>query len=181
MGTAAARRWGGAVRGLPAAGLGARWLGPALVAASAACVGATAVLARLAYTDGTDPRTFLAVRFAVAAAGIASAASIGLFQAGLGRIGVGDAAAFLTLEPIATLALAWAVLAEPLSATQAAGGTLILAAVVALARGSGAVTQVDAATRSSPAKSACAPAHRRSAPSSTYSSGPCETSSRPAP
>src|SRR5207253_66111 len=40
---------------------------PLLIAASAVFLASTAIFARLAYADGMDPRTFLAVRFIVAA------------------------------------------------------------------------------------------------------------------
>jgi drug/metabolite transporter (DMT)-like permease len=71
---------------------------------------------------------------AVVGVGLLSAAAISLFLAGLARTGPGDAAALSTVEPIATVLLAAAVLAEPLGAAQVAGGALILAAVVVLAR-----------------------------------------------
>jgi drug/metabolite transporter (DMT)-like permease len=71
---------------------------------------------------------------AVVGAGLASALAIALFLAGMARTGPGDAAAISTIEPIATVAMAAAVLAEPVGAAQVLGGTLILGAVVVLAR-----------------------------------------------
>jgi drug/metabolite transporter (DMT)-like permease len=71
---------------------------------------------------------------AVVGAGLVSAAAIALFLAGLGRTGAGDAAAISAIEPIATVVLAAALLTEPLGAAQAAGGGLILAALVVLVR-----------------------------------------------
>jgi drug/metabolite transporter (DMT)-like permease len=57
------------------------------------------------------------------------------FFAGLGRVGPARAAILSTVEPVITLALAVLVLGEPLGWSQAAGGALILAAILILQRG----------------------------------------------
>lgn len=60
-------------------------------------------------------------------------AILGFFK-GMEKLGAADASALSTLEPLITLALAALVLGEAVSGLQLAGGTLILAAVVYLAR-----------------------------------------------
>jgi drug/metabolite transporter (DMT)-like permease len=60
-------------------------------------------------------------------------AILGFFK-GLEKLGAADASALSTLEPLVTVVLAAAVLGESATVTQLAGGGLILAAVVYLAR-----------------------------------------------
>lgn len=57
------------------------------------------------------------------------------FFAGLGLVGPTDASTLSTLEPVITVVLAALILSETIQPLQLAGGALILAAVVALARG----------------------------------------------
>ena len=72
---------------------------------------------------------------AVAAIAIVSTvAAITWFFAGLKRIGPTRASTLSTVEPVVTVALAAIVLGERIAAVQLAGGALILAAVVMLAR-----------------------------------------------
>jgi len=61
-------------------------------------------------------------------------AILGFFK-GLERLGAADASTLSTLEPLVTLGLAALVLGETVTAMQLAGGALILAAVIYLARG----------------------------------------------
>ena len=56
--------------------------------------------------------------------------AISLFLAGLPRIGAARAALLSTLEPVVTVALAVALLGDRFSFLQAAGGVLVLLAVV---------------------------------------------------
>ena len=70
----------------------------------------------------------------VAIAVVSTVVAITTFFAGMERLGPTDASTLSTLEPVVTVALAWAVLDESLSAAQLAGGVLVLAAVVVLAR-----------------------------------------------
>lgn len=63
-------------------------------------------------------------------------AILGFFK-GMERLGAADASALSTLEPLITLGLAALVLGEAVSGAQLAGGALILAAVVYLARHGG--------------------------------------------
>ena len=67
---------------------------------------------------------------------VSTVAAITLFFAGLARIGPTQASTLSTIEPVFTVALAAALLGERIGAVQAAGGALILAAVVILARAS---------------------------------------------
>ena len=70
----------------------------------------------------------------VAIAIVSTVVAITTFFAGMERLGAGDASTVSTVEPVVTVALAWAVLDERLSAAQLAGGVVVLAAVVLLAR-----------------------------------------------
>lgn len=56
------------------------------------------------------------------------------FFKGLEKLGAADASTLSTLEPLVTIALAALVLGETVTAMQLAGGTMILAAVIYLAR-----------------------------------------------
>ncbi|BDG09844.1 DMT family transporter [Anaeromyxobacter paludicola] len=72
-----------------------------------------------------------------AVAGIAvvcTVLAIGLFLAGLERIGPVRASVYSTVEPACTLVLAATLLGEPLTASRLAGGALIVGAVLLLAR-----------------------------------------------
>ncbi|HZZ84239.1 MAG TPA: DMT family transporter [Anaeromyxobacteraceae bacterium] len=72
-----------------------------------------------------------------AVAGIAvvcTVLAIGLFLAGLERIGPVRASVYSTVEPACTLVLAALFLGEPLTASRLAGGALIVVAVLLLAR-----------------------------------------------
>ena len=70
----------------------------------------------------------------VAIALVSTVVAIATFFAGMERLGATDASTLSTLEPVVTVALAWAVLDESLSAAQLAGAVLVLVAVVVLAR-----------------------------------------------
>jgi drug/metabolite transporter (DMT)-like permease len=72
---------------------------------------------------------------AVAIALVSTVAAITWFFAGLRRIGPTRASTLSTIEPVVTVALAAAVLGERIAPVQLAGGALILASVVLLARG----------------------------------------------
>ena len=65
---------------------------------------------------------------------VSTVAAITLFFAGLERIGPVRASTLSTVEPLFTVALAAIVLGETIAPVQLAGGALILAAVVVLAR-----------------------------------------------
>jgi drug/metabolite transporter (DMT)-like permease len=93
---------------------------------------------------------------------VSTVASIGLFFAGLRRVGPTSASILATVEPVVTVALAALVFGEVLSPVQLAGGVLVLAAVptLALARREGsAARRVLAGRRANPA-----PASARSLP-----------------
>jgi drug/metabolite transporter (DMT)-like permease len=63
---------------------------------------------------------------------VSTVAAVGLFFAGLRRVGPTTASILATVEPLVTVVLAFLVFGETLGATQLAGGALVLAAVVAL-------------------------------------------------
>ena len=74
-------------------------------------------------------------------------AMVGFF-AGIKRLGAADAATLSTLEPVVTFALAAIFLDEPVTAAQMAGGATVLAAVIALARGTAGPDQGKGSTSS---------------------------------
>ena len=63
---------------------------------------------------------------------VSTVVAVSAFFAGLRRVGPSEAAILSTFEPVVTVALAYAVLGERLTAAQLAGGALVLAAVVLL-------------------------------------------------
>jgi drug/metabolite transporter (DMT)-like permease len=63
---------------------------------------------------------------------VSTVAAIGLFFAGLRRVGPTAAAILATVEPLVTVLLAYLVFAETLGPPQLAGGALVLGAVLAL-------------------------------------------------
>ena len=65
-------------------------------------------------------------------AGISTVAAIGLFFAGLRRVGPTAASILSTVEPLVTVGLAYVVFGETLGAIQSAGAALVLGAVILL-------------------------------------------------
>jgi drug/metabolite transporter (DMT)-like permease len=63
-------------------------------------------------------------------AAVSTVAAIGLFFAGLRRVGPTNASILSTVEPLATVLLAFLIFGETLGALQLAGGTLVLAAAL---------------------------------------------------
>lgn len=63
---------------------------------------------------------------------VSTVGAIGLFFAGLRRVGPTAASILSTLEPVVTVALAFVVFGESLGAAQLAGGALVLAAVLVI-------------------------------------------------
>jgi drug/metabolite transporter (DMT)-like permease len=102
-----------------------------VVATAAATVYALVVLLRGAQL----PRTALGWTAVLAIAVVCTVLAVALFLAGLERLGPVRASVYSTLEPVTTLVLAAALLGEQVTWARAAGGALILAAVVLLTRG----------------------------------------------
>ena len=103
------------------------------VAASAVMMSATAVvLCIVAAIEGrlALPRTVDGWAVSVGIAIVPTMIAISLFLAGLPRIGAARASLLSTLEPVVTVALAVALLGDRFSFLQAAGGVLVLLAVV---------------------------------------------------
>lgn len=108
----------------------------AIPASTVIIASAGAVYAVVAAARGLQlPATTTGQAAIAAVAVVSTVLAIVTFLAGLERIGPTDAAALSTLEPAVTVALAALVLGEALTPGQIAGGTLILAAVLILARG----------------------------------------------
>ncbi len=101
-----------------------------VVVASAAVV----FVAAAAFNGFRPPASATGWTALIGIAIIGTVAAIGLFFAGLERIGPTSASTLSTVEPVFTVALAAMVLGETIAPIQLAGGALILAAVVLLAR-----------------------------------------------
>jgi drug/metabolite transporter (DMT)-like permease len=109
-------------------------MGP-LALGTLVCTGAagTLTLTGLAGGDldpgGVSPTGFL---WLAGLALVSTVGAIGLFFAGLRRVGPAAASILSTLEPVVTVALAFAIFGESLGAAQLAGGALVLLAVLAV-------------------------------------------------
>jgi len=124
--------------GLPAGGSASA--SSAVVISAAAAVYAAVGLARGVQLPQTAGGWLAIAAIAV----LGTAVAIAFFLAGLDRLGPVRASVYSTLEPVFTLLLAALFLGEAVTPLRAAGGALILAAVVVLAR-------VDAARPPAPA------------------------------
>jgi drug/metabolite transporter (DMT)-like permease len=110
----------------------ARTVAPGVLAALV-CTGAAAPLtAGAALLGDLDPGavTLAGWGWLACLAAVSTVAAIGLFFAGLRRVGPTTASILSTVEPVATIALAFLVFGETLAALQLAGGTLVLAAAL---------------------------------------------------
>lgn len=109
-------------------------VGP-LPAATVVILAAAAVYGVAAFQSGPTPPETMSGWAAVLAIAIFSTllAILGFFK-GLEKLGAADASTLSTLEPLITIGLAALVLGEMVTAMQLAGGALILAAVIYLAR-----------------------------------------------
>ncbi len=100
-----------------------------IMTAAAAVYGVVVVVQRPSF-----PSTAGSWAAVAAIALISTVVAITTFFAGMARLGAADASTLSTIEPVVTVVLAAAVLGERIAVVQVAGGTLILAAVVLLAR-----------------------------------------------
>ncbi len=105
----------------------------AVVSTSAAAVFGAVVLARGPHLPGTAGGWLAVAAIAV----VCTVVAVGLFLAGIARLGPVRASVYSTLEPATTLLLAAMFLGEALTLPRVAGAALILGAVVLLARGEG--------------------------------------------
>lgn len=114
------------------------WLGrraPPLGMSTVVIASAAAVFVAVALARGPQwPQTAGGWVAIVAIALVSTVAAITLYFAGLQRIGPTRASTLSTVEPLVTVTLAAVVLGETIAPVQLAGGALILAAVVLLAR-----------------------------------------------
>ena len=107
----------------------------ALPAATVVMLSAATVYGGAAMAEGLRPPQSITAWLAVLAIAVFSTllAILGFFK-GLERLGASDASTLSTLEPLVTIGLAVVVLGETVTGIQLAGGALILAAVIYLAR-----------------------------------------------
>jgi drug/metabolite transporter (DMT)-like permease len=110
----------------------ARRLAPRVVAALV-CTGAAFTLSvGTAVAGDFRPEALTPAGWAWIAclAAVSTVAAIGLFFAGLRRVGPTNASILSTVEPLATVILAFLIFGETLGVLQLAGGTLVLAAAL---------------------------------------------------
>jgi drug/metabolite transporter (DMT)-like permease len=99
------------------------------------CTGAAVTLTVAAALGGDlDPGAVGAEGYGwlVGIAVVSTVGAVGLFFAGLRRVGPSTASILSTVEPVVTVCLAYAVFGESLGAAQLAGGALVIAAVLAV-------------------------------------------------
>jgi drug/metabolite transporter (DMT)-like permease len=105
----------------------------ALTLSTLVCTGAAMTLTLAAIAGGgLDPGAVSAAGFGWlgALALVSTVGAVGLFFAGLRRVGPAAASILSTLEPLVTVVLAFIVFGESLGPAQLAGGALVLAAVL---------------------------------------------------
>jgi drug/metabolite transporter (DMT)-like permease len=106
---------------------------PAQVLAALVCTGAAVpLIAGSALLGDLRPGDLTAAGWGWLAclAAVSTVAAIGLFLAGLRRVGPTTASILVTVEPVTTIALAFVVFGETLGVLQLAGGTLVLVAAI---------------------------------------------------
>jgi len=107
-----------------------------LAAATVVMLSAAAVFGVICWvTEPRFPDSPTAWVAVLAIALVSTVVAMVSFFAGIQRLGAADAATLSTLEPVVTFVLAAVFLGEPLALPQAAGGAIVLGAVIALARG----------------------------------------------
>jgi len=107
-------------------------IGP-LALSTLVCTGAAATLTLASAVGGDlDPGGVSAAGYGwlAAIAVVSTVGAVGLFFAGLHRVGPTAASILSTLEPVVTVVLAFLVFGESLGAAQLAGGALVLSAVL---------------------------------------------------
>jgi len=117
--------------------VGARELGAtdALASTTVVCLSAAATtLVASAFRAPQFPAVWWGWAAVAAIALVSTVLAVLAFFAGLKRVGAAKASIASTLEPVVTVALAWIVLGESLSAIQIAGGALVLTCAALLAR-----------------------------------------------
>lgn len=149
----------GIALGLAAAGIYAVYIvaGTRLTARVPALALATIVTASAAlvfivvciFTGANLPRSTAGWLAVAGIALVSTVAAITLFFAGLARIGPTQASTLSTIEPVVTVGLAALLLDERIAPIQLAGGALILAAVILLARAPVAQAEAERATPAS--------------------------------
>jgi drug/metabolite transporter (DMT)-like permease len=105
-----------------------------LMLSALVCAGAATSFAIAGVASGEVSFSFDAIGWLWlgALALVCTVLAIGLFFGGLNRVGPSRASIISTIEPLVTVLLAFVVFGEELSATQLAGGALVLASVIVL-------------------------------------------------
>jgi drug/metabolite transporter (DMT)-like permease len=106
-----------------------------LLLSALVCTGAAFTLTLVGVGGGDlEPGALSAAGFGwlAALAVVSTVAAVGLFFAGLRRVGPTTASIISTAEPLTTVVLAWLVFGEVLGPAQLAGGALVLAGVLVL-------------------------------------------------
>ena len=118
---------------LSSEGISAR-LRPDLLSALVCSGAAVAVIAGTAALGDLRPGELTAAGWGwlVALVLVSTVAAVGLFFAGLRRVGPTNASILATIEPLVTVLLAFLVFGETLGSVQIVGGALVLAAVLVL-------------------------------------------------
>lgn len=110
-------------------------LSGALPSAAVVMAAAAAVYAAIVVVQRpTFPSTAGSWAAVAGIAVVSTVVAVTAFFAGMERVGAADASTLSTLEPVVTVVLAAVVLDERITVVQLAGGLLILAAVIGLAR-----------------------------------------------
>jgi drug/metabolite transporter (DMT)-like permease len=112
----------------------AQRVGP-LALSTLVCTGAAVTLTVVGLVDGSlHPGAVSAEGYGWIAgiSVVSTVGAVGLFFAGLGRVGPSAASILSTFEPVVTVALAFAVFGEAFSAQQLAGAALVLGATLVI-------------------------------------------------
>jgi drug/metabolite transporter (DMT)-like permease len=118
----------------------------ALALSTLVCTGAAGTLTVVGLAGGgLDLRALSAegLGWIAAIALVSTVAAVGLFFAGLARVGPSAASILSTLEPVVTVVLAFVAFGSSLGPGQLAGGALVLAAAVVVQSGRARVTAGD--------------------------------------
>jgi drug/metabolite transporter (DMT)-like permease len=118
----------------------------ALALSTLVCTGAAATLTLAGLAGGGLDLGKLSTEgfgWIAAIALVSTVGAVGLFFAGLARVGPSAASILSTLEPVVTVALAFAAFGSSLGPAQLAGGALVLAAAVVVQAGRGQRTTGD--------------------------------------
>jgi drug/metabolite transporter (DMT)-like permease len=118
----------------------------ALALSTLVCTGAAATLTVAGLAGGgldLGATSIAGLGWIAAIAVVSTVGAVGLFFAGLARVGPSAASILSTLEPVVTVGLAFLAFGTSLGPAQLAGGALVLAAAVVVQAGRGPQTAAD--------------------------------------